>query len=295
MEKKKSTKKNFLFIFALLGIFFSFFQPTCGAFTRVTDSGDGCPDWPTCFGSWVPPLNDIHAIIEWSHRTSGTLFGIVSIFLVVFSYLVYKKFNFTVKIYSFTLLLIIIVGGIGGAVVLSELNPAIRTVHLAGAQTVAALMVATFIIQYIKSVETENKLKKLALLTAFLAIASLLSGAYAVWQGAGSVCYRWPLCDDYFIPRYTNQWIHMIHRIISLGLILNILLLSIILIKNNSENVLRKSGFLLLAMGTLQTIIGATIPMSDFSVWSRSLHLGLATIVWMVTVSIIMLIKVKKI
>ena len=87
----------------------------------------------------------------------------------------------------------------------------------------------------------------------------------------------------------------MIHRIISLGLILNILLLSIILIKNNSENVLRKSGFLLLAMGTLQTIIGATIPMSDFSVWSRSLHLGLATIVWMVTVSIIMLIKVKKI
>ena len=156
-------------------------------------------------------------------------------------------------------------------------------------------MVATFIIQYIKSVETENKLKKLALLTAFLAIASLLSGAYAVWQGAGSVCYRWPLCDDYFIPRYTNLCIHMIHRIISLGLILNILLLSIILIKNNSENVLRKSGFLLLAMGTLQTIIGATIPMSDFSVWSRSLHLGLATIVWMVTVSIIMLIKVKKI
>ena len=51
---------------------------------------------------------------------------------------------------------------------------------------------------------------------------------------------------------------------------------------------------MLLAMGTLQTIIGATIPISDFSVWSRSLHLGLATIVWMVTVSIIMLIKVKK-
>ena len=217
MEKKKFTTKKFLFIFALLGIFFSFFQPTCGAFTRVTDSGDGCPDWPTCFGSWIPPLNDIHAIIEWSHRTSGTLFGIVSIFLVVLSYLVYKKFNFTVKIYSFTLLLIIIVGGIGGAVVLSELNPAIRTVHLAGAQTVAALMVATFIIQYLKPVETNNKIKILASITAFLAIASLLSGAYAVWQGAGSVCYRWPLCDDYLIPRFTNQWIHMIHRIISLA------------------------------------------------------------------------------
>ena len=260
MEKKKFTTKKFLFIFALLGIFFSFFQPTCGAFTRVTDSGDGCPDWPTCFGSWIPPLNDIHAIIEWSHRTSGTLFGIVSIFLVV----------------------------------LSELNPAIRTVHLAGAQTVAALMVATFIIQYLKPVETNNKIKILAFITAFLAIASLLSGAYAVWQGAGSVCYRWPLCDDYLIPRFTNQWIHMIHRIISLVLILHILRLSIVLIKTQSGNILSKAGYLLLAMGTLQTIIGATIPISDFSVWSRSLHLGLATIVWMVTVSIIMLIKVKK-
>ena len=86
----------------------------------------------------------------------------------------------------------------------------------------------------------------------------------------------------------------MIHRIISLGLILHILRLSIVLIKTQSGNVLSRAGYLLLAMGTLQTIIGATIPISDFSVWSRSLHLGLATIVWMVTVSIIMLIKVKK-
>jgi len=43
MEKKKFTTKKFLFIFALLGIFFSFFQPTCGAFTRVTDSEMDAP------------------------------------------------------------------------------------------------------------------------------------------------------------------------------------------------------------------------------------------------------------
>ena len=70
MSNKNKEKRKVFLIFAVLACFFSFFQPTCGAFTRVTGSGDGCPDWPTCFGSWVPPLNDINAIIEWSHRTS---------------------------------------------------------------------------------------------------------------------------------------------------------------------------------------------------------------------------------
>ena len=64
-----------------------------------------------------------------------------------------------------------------------------------------------------------NNIKIMVYITALLAISSLLSGAYAVWQGAGAVCYKWPLCSEYIIPKYTNQWIHMAHRLISLGLL----------------------------------------------------------------------------
>ncbi|NCG34544.1 MAG: hypothetical protein GWO78_00900 [Dehalococcoidales bacterium] len=292
MEIKKTAKRKFFLLFALLGCFFAFFQPTCGAFTRVTDSGDGCPDWPTCFGSWIPPFNDIHAVIEWSHRTSGTLFGLVSIMLVITSYILYKKFNPTVKIYSVALVLIIIVGGIGGLVVLSELDPAIRTVHLAGAQAVAALMVAAFVIETISPQKKIPKnIKVMIYITAVLAISSLLSGAYAVWQGAGAVCYKWPLCSEYIIPKYTNQWIHMTHRLISLALLLYMFRLSIILIRFGISSILGKIGIALLISGILQTVIGASIPLSEFTVWSRSLHLGLATIVWMVSFSIIIVIR----
>ena len=87
----------FLLSLAVLG---AILQITVGGVVRVTGSGDGCPDWPTCYGQWIPPLDQQtidklwtgaptsiprphHVLLEYSHRSIGTLLGLTIVAAVV--------------------------------------------------------------------------------------------------------------------------------------------------------------------------------------------------------------------
>jgi cytochrome c oxidase assembly protein subunit 15 len=49
-----------------------------GAAVRLTGSGLGCPDWPRCYGSALPPLST-HALIEFSNRALSGLVGVLTV------------------------------------------------------------------------------------------------------------------------------------------------------------------------------------------------------------------------
>lgn len=124
-----------------------------GAIVRGTGSGLGCPDWPRCFGQWIPPM-DIHELpanykdvykiagktiadfdpfktwTEYLNRLLGVLLGIgiIALFLKSFS-----QRNTERNLPWFCgglLFLVIIQGGVGALVVSTHLKPFLITIHM---------------------------------------------------------------------------------------------------------------------------------------------------------------------
>ena len=261
------------------------FQISLGGFVRVTGSGLGCPDWPLCYGKIIPPMN-YHTLIEWGHRTSGALLGLLILLINIIVLTQNRNNKFLTSTSLFSLILVIIVGGIGGAVVLTELEPSLRTLHLFLAQMIIFCLGLCYVSVNTHNLSLKNQIifHKYSLMAGVIALTvlvSLLTGSYAVWKGAGTVCSSWPFCTtSSIIPESFLGWIHMIHRIASsLAGIVGLAFLYIFLKKRFSTTVFFLSIFSLSMIFT-QIILGALNPWTKFDVWIRVAHLGASSLLW---------------
>ncbi len=141
---RKISYITLIVLFLLIGV---------GGMVRVTRSGMGCPDWPRCFGLWVPPtcecqlpvnyhelykdhgyplgtdFDPVKTWIEYLNRLLGVLTGL---FVLITFYQAYKIRKTDQRIYIGALLCLILVlleGALGALVVKLNLQQQSVTLH----------------------------------------------------------------------------------------------------------------------------------------------------------------------
>ncbi|WP_332777411.1 COX15/CtaA family protein [Polaromonas sp.] len=150
-------------VLTLVTLFLTFDLVLFGAFTRLTDSGLGCPDWPGCYGSASPsgahveiskaqaemptgPVTHGKAWIEMIHRYLATGVGVLILTLAVTTWLQRKHNQGGVPVSPWwptvTLLWVCLQGAFGALTVTMKLFPVIVTLHLLGGLVLLALLEA---------------------------------------------------------------------------------------------------------------------------------------------------------
>jgi heme a synthase len=135
-----------------------------GGVVRMTQSGMGCPDWPKCFGRWIPPtsadqlppdfekylskqdidhsFNVYHTWIEYINRLLGALLGVFIFIHFIWSYIKFRHSQRQVVVLSLLLLLAVgFQGWLGKRVVDTNLAAVKITTHMLVALVIAALPV----------------------------------------------------------------------------------------------------------------------------------------------------------
>ena len=262
---------------------FAYLQIALGGVVRVTGSGLGCPDWPLCHGRPYPAA-DIHSIIEYSHRTVGTITGVLLIATVVLAWIVFRHQRPVVAwLATGSLVAIAAEGALGGVVVANELVPWLVVAHLAVAMLILGFLIATALMSLPASAGVHTRGAFAAAVGTYLVV---LTGSTVVASGADETCHAWPLCGNGFAFDFGGASAYtMLHRgaVLVIGALLVYVLVAAL--RNHLSRLLALATLLVLG---LQVAVGAGAALTGAAVFN-GLHVALATLVWAGMFSIVLL------
>ena len=132
----------------------TYFLIFVGGLVRASGAGLGCPDWPRCFGSWVPPASaadlpagfdaaQFNPTLMWTEYLNRVLGVIVGLLILATLVSAWRHHRHTARIFWTTLAAFLLVGfqgWLGGVVVEQELAAWIVTVHMLVALLIVSLL-----------------------------------------------------------------------------------------------------------------------------------------------------------
>ncbi len=213
---------------------------TTGGWIRISDAGESCPDWPTCFGSWgfdVSPeeqeewwkenpdeidsrgaghrYTSDQIFTEWLHRL---LVGIIGILVLYSHYTAWSlRDEIGKQVYSLHYIvtfLLVLQAVMGYITVDMDNEPWTVSLHLSLALFFTGSLIAVGLVwwqnqsglpEYMRIDNPSDELKRLTGGTTLIVLVQLLVGAYLSSGYHRAACGiefgdSWPLCDGKIIP-----------------------------------------------------------------------------------------------
>jgi heme a synthase len=205
-----------------------------GGFTRLTDSGLGCPDWPGCYGLANPflahqqisaaeaamptgPVTVFKAWIEMIHRYLAMGIGVLIVTLMVKSWLQWRRAHsqaFAPALPTALFLFVCLQGAFGAWTVTLKLQPVIVTTHLLLGMGLLALLTwlggredhlvgaggLERLHGQIGQTRAIRLVRRLAWLCALVLAVQLALGGWVSTNYATLACSDFPLCNGQLVP-----------------------------------------------------------------------------------------------
>jgi heme a synthase len=251
-----------------------------GAWVRATGSGLSCPDWPTCYGHWLPLPGDIPAdagysyfqvMLEWLHRLlAGVVLGPLVLLIAGLAWRA-RALNPRLPAYGAGLLVLLLVqASLGGLTVLDQNSPWSVALHL----TTALVLFSVLWLIYARSGGAEDgapAARPLAVVTWLLALATMASAAMMTKSGASLACASWPLCNDTLVPDLADPLVHLnlAHRLLAAATATASLVL---FLRLRARSSLARLAHAALALMVLEVALGGLVVMLGLPLWSGLLH-----------------------
>jgi protoheme IX farnesyltransferase len=269
---------------AAVTVAMTFLLVVVGVVVRSTGSGLGCPEWPTCHGSWVPPFDNPHAIIEWSHRTTAAIVGILALATAIAALVAYRRRRTILWPALAALGLVIFQAALGKAAVESDLSGDIVTAHLGTAMALLALLIYVTLRSNLPAERRPrgNSVAACLGLAAAAVFVLMLLGSHVTATGSALAFPDWPLMNGSPLPALTAADApHVIHRwaAVIAGLLVAIATIAAWRQRRRSPMVANWAAAAALLFA-IEAFAGGLQVLTQLAVWTQIVHLALAAAVW---------------
>lgn len=199
--------------FAYFAVFLALIVVILGAYTRLSDAGLGCPDWPGCYGHWRVEANAIAPAKAWAemiHRYAAGTLGLLILVLGILGLIRRRDANQPILIPLLLIGLVIFQAALGRWTVTLQLLPVVVMGHLLGGLTILALLwiLALKLGRHfnLSNLGQDKKFRFWALLGLVIVFLQISLGGWTSTNYAALVCPDFPYCHGQLFP------LHELHK-----------------------------------------------------------------------------------